>query len=499
MRINLYLLIVTAAVVWMGSAEAVRAQADAASRLERQLRQVEQDYILQVNRGLSLGERAQFGYGAEVNYAFMAIDDTDQATHLLHRIDARLFALVNIDQAHQFYGRLRFDYRHYNEDDGFTGDDYELEYPLSDRYWYRFNLREAIRAQEGRSISDNLTVQIGRQYVLWASGLTFTNELYAVRSWLELAGPQIELQGLVGYTPESSFYDIDSSRLSYNGDTQRFFFGGMLTYNGLRDHRPYVFYLGQRDNNDEDDGVLLVENPLPLPPDFIEFPFDTHYDSDYFGVGSTGDLIWPQLKYKAEFVYQIGSTLSSTLGVGVDPEDPQTEDDIEAWAARIELRWLFQDNNLSELIFETILASGDDDRFLDTTNTLGGNTAGTDDNAFNAFGYADTGLAFAAPVSNLMLFRIGAAANPLRNHLTFKNLRTGFNLFVINKMDADAPHNEATRDERYLGFESDVFVDWQLTSDVTLRFRYGIFFPGSGINGDRDPRNFLYTGVTYAF
>lgn len=501
MRVKPVLWMLSVAIVWSALSASAWAQAETAARLERQLRQIEQDYLVQINRGLSVGERARLDYGAEVTYAFMAIDETDQTTHLLHRIDGRLFALANFDEVHQFYGRLRFDYRHYHEGDSFTDDDYELEYPLSDRYWYRFDYRQAVRSSEGVTPKDNLIVQVGRQYVQWASGLTFSDELYAARGWLELDGPKIELEGLFGYTPESSFIDIDSSRTSYDGDTQRFFFGGMLTYTGLRNHEPYIFYLGQRDNNDEDNGFVSTPNPLfpPLEPEFIITPFNTHYDSDYFGVGSTGRLFWPQLRYKAEFVYQQGMTLSSPIGFGVDPADPLTEDDIEAWAARAELKWQFQDDNLSHLVFETILASGDDDRFLDSTNTFGGNLAGTTDHAFNAFGYADTGLAFAAPISNLMMFRMGGATYPLRNHLTYQKLLTGVNLFVMNKMDRDAPLDEATTNNRYLGFETDVFVDWQITSDVTLRFRYGIFFPGSGIDGDRDPRNFLYTGVTYGF
>ena len=38
-----------------------------------------------------------------------------------------------------------------------------------------------------------------------------------------------------------------------------------------------------------------------------------------------------------------------------------------------------------------------------------------------------------------------------------------------------------------------------MTSDLTLSVRYGIFFPGSAIAGDNAPRNFFYTGLTYAF
>ena len=53
------------------------------------------------------------------------------------------------------------------------------------------------------------------------------------------------------------------------------------------------------------------------------------------------------------------------------------------------------------------------DRRLSTNSTIGGNLAGTPDNAFNAFGFRDTGLAFAPRVSNLHMFMVGASFFPL--------------------------------------------------------------------------------------
>ena len=44
-----------------------------------------------------------------------------------------------------------------------------------------------------------------------------------------------------------------------------------------------------------------------------------------------------------------------------------------------------------------------------------------------------------------------------------------------------------------------LFRSWQITSDVTLALRYGIFFPGAAIVSDDKPRQFFGAGVTYAF
>ena len=86
------------------------------------------------------------------------------------------------------------------------------------------------------------------------------------------------------------------------------------------------------------------------------------------------------------------------------------------------------------------------------------------------------------------------------DHSAFDRLQVGVDLFVYGKFDADAPIGEPTFDgERYLGFEPDIFINWQITSDVTIALRYGIFFPGSAIVSDDDPRMFFGAGVTYAF
>ena len=42
-------------------------------------------------------------------------------------------------------------------------------------------------------------------------------------------------------------------------------------------------------------------------------------------------------------------------------------------------------------------------------------------------------------------------------------------------------------------------MNWQVTNDVTLALRYGIFFPGTAIDNNQQTRQFFYAGVTYAF
>jgi hypothetical protein len=225
------------------------------------------------------------------------------------------------------------------------------------------------------------------------------------------------------------------------------------------------------------------------------------YNSYYLGIGATGSIT-DKLIYGVELVYEGGDTLSNSFVVSGPNlvQIPQTRDDIQALAADARLDYLFNDRRKSRISGEVIIASGDDDRFSSSTNTFGGNRPNTHDRAFNAFGLLNTGLAFAPSVSNVLIVRVAALTFPLPDHSAFEKLQIGTDLFLYNKLASNAPIDEPTTDERYLGFEPDIFLNWQVTSDVTIALRYGIFFPGSGIlNTDDKPRQFIGAGLTYAF
>jgi hypothetical protein len=478
------------------AATVAHGQGTEVERLDRALRQAERDYQLIANPALNLGERALLEYGGLVNFAFLAIDDTDQNTHILRNTDAQLYARLNIDGAHEFFGRLRYNYFDFNSGDSFDGRGDEAATPIADRYWYRFDLRQAVASSEGRLIDDNITVQVGRQYIAWASELALSEQLYAGRGTIE-AGP-VELEWLAGFTPHTGVIDFDSSRPNFDRDTQRQFFGGKIAWTGFDHHKPYLYALHQRDNNERDATIIL----LPLGGGlFRSIPTEYEYNSTYVAVGSTGEIM-PRLAYTAEVIYEFGESLSTSLEPGgtIPVVAGQGLEDIDAWAGKVELAYLFRDANRTRLEGEFIFATGDDDRDLDTSNTFGGNAPGTSDRAFNGFGFAKTGLAFAAPISNVMIVRLGASTFPMReSSRLFREFQVGVDVLWFNKFDAGAPLNEPTSDDRYLGFETDLFAAWRITSDVAINIRYGVFFPGEAILSDHDTRHFLYTGVSYSF
>jgi hypothetical protein len=177
----------------------------------------------------------------------------------------------------------------------------------------------------------------------------------------------------------------------------------------------------------------------------------------------------------------------------------QTRDDIEAYALDGRLDYVIPNEHLTRFSGEVILASGDDSRVASTTTTYGGNVPGTKDRAFNAFGLPDIGVAFSPAVSNLLMFRGGVSTFPFTQVKPLRKMQIGTDFYAFAKMDTDAPIDEVTTDNRWLGLEPDVYMNWQITSDVSLSVRYGIFIPGDAIVNDGKMRQFLYTGVTVAF
>jgi hypothetical protein len=95
--------------------------------------------------------------------------------------------------------------------------------------------------------------------------------------------------------------------------------------------------------------------------------------------------------------------------------------------------------------------------------------------------------------------RVGASTFPWAQTEKLSRLQVGADFFVYGKVRPGAPIDEASTDESFLGVEPDVFVNWQILSDVTLALRYGVFFPNADAFGDSEPRQFLSIGVTLGF
>lgn len=454
-------------------------QADTQRRIERAVRTADPAERERIDSSLSFGERSYFEYGGYLSTTFVNLNDSNDNSRRYFSPEVSLYGRAVIDGAHTFFGRARFQYRDFSQGDSFDGRGDRWGEPFVDRWWYEFDLKAAAAAYDGKTIDGNFNVRAGRQFVDWGSGLTLSENLYAIRPTIEVG--RFTADFLAGVTPpDQSITDFDASRSEYNEETLRGFFGGRLAYRTKGNEEFYTFFLAQVDYNDD------AGSRPPLP---IEVDFD--YNSQYLGFGSTGSL-WARLLYDAEFVYQFGTSMSDPLR-GV-----QEEEDIGAWAARGQLTYLFADRNNSRAEFECIFASGDSDRLV-TSDTVGGNLAGTGDHAFNSMGFVNTGLAFAPSLSNIMTYRLGASTFPFPEVENFEQFQIGVDFFLLNKMDPKAPIDEPTSNDYFLGFETDLYANFRVTSDLAFSVRYGVFFPSAAVETEKDTRQFIFLGMTLSF
>jgi hypothetical protein len=452
----------------------------------RSLRELELDQRLRANQAVPPGQRVLVDYGAYATLDYLSLQDTTGDDHILREYDGIAYGRVNIDGAQELFLRGRIGWLDFHRGDSFSGRGDEPVDGDLDRGYYRFDLRRFQAAYGGNPDPDfNFTGQVGRDLVYWANGLTMAEVIDGGVLDFELGGLSLEVIG--GQTPTRTV-DIDSSRPGFDYNTKRFFFGTMLTANA-GEHRPFVYFLGQRDYNE-----MAFRRVGTIPTSY-------DYNSYYLGVGSTGQLTG-RLRYGLEAAYEFGDTLSNSFEVvppfGSIVASPQHRDNIDAAAFDGRLDYLYADPADTRLSAEAIVATGDPDRGH-TTNTLNGNQAKTDDHAFNAFGLINTGLAFAPEVSNIFILRGGYSTFPFHEARPLRRLQAGVDFFVYNKFRKAAPIDETTRDQRFLGVEPDVYVNWQVTSDVTLALRYGVFFPSDNTIPIDKERQFFFAGVTFAF
>lgn len=413
--------------------------------------------------------------GGWFSFALFRYDDAaGRKVRTLRQYELRPWASLNIRGEHKFYVRGIVGYDDWNTGDnpnGEKGDHFRS--PKLERAWYQFDLGQALRNRTGRRPPVGFKFKVGRQFAHLGTALVLSMPLDMVQ--FELSAGDWQAKALLGKTITHTRNIDDSPRVSDHQD--RCIWGAQLTYAGFDDHRPFAYFLSNHDNTD------------PWGAD----PFQSYdYSSRYVGVGSEGTLLLPHLRYQAEIVGEWGKTYSRCATTG--------RDDIRAMAMDVMLEYLFQTRTHPRVMVEYIYGSGDDDRFTSATATVGGNQAGTIDRAFNAFGFRDTGIAFAPRISNLHIYVAGASFFPLEGHPLFKKLEVGSKVFFYHKAAKSGPISDTTgvNDARCVGWEWDIFCNWRISSDVAWTIRYGAFRPGESFD-DRSCRQFLYTGVTYSF
>ncbi len=465
-----------------------------AENLQRQLNVEDAEMRKAYFAGSPISERLAIDYGGTFRYAFNLIDQNNGIAQYLQQFDLRLFTDVELDGAHRFYGRLRFLY----DDWDFIGPSLGIDRqegwqnPVGELYWYQFDLAGMIQAQSGQKPDYNFNAKIGRQFVIWAQGGALSDYMYA--GLFEFTIGRLKATAIIGETAGADTIDWDLSRPGYDSNTERLYYGGKIEYSGFAGHRPFAYILAQKDLNE---GQVS-----DLPPGVGTFPTRFDYDSTYIGLGSTGAL-GADLVYRAELMYEYGSTLSDPLSHtgGVAPV-PQEEVQISAAAGFGGVTWLARDTSDTRVDFQLVAGSGSPAR-LDSGNTFGGIAPRSIDTSFNSLGYVNTGLVLSPDFANLICPSLGISTTPLPGGGAFRSLRLGATAFVFGRLDAEAPLSFTTvpGGSNLVGCELDFSVEWRIMSDVDLNIRYGMFVPNldAFFPGQTEVQDLLYAGVTYAF
>ena len=483
------LLMVGAMLGWAtGPAMAQDRETALINRLEQQMLDAEIQRRLDEHRGQTLGEQMTFDYGASIRLGWAKLDNAQREPYGLRQYEANAYMQATIAGGHPFFGNLRFLYSDYYNSDTES----DLLDPIGNRYWYEFDLANWQQATEGAKGDFDFNIRVGRQFVNWNSGLVWSNDLYAAK--MRLSWDKLSIEGLVGTSARSGLYDFDISRPNYDTDTHRRAYAVRAEYELTPEISPFVSYFMQRDHNDD---RLVLVNPGPGPP---LIPVEYHYDSNYLSFGSNGS-IGNQFLYSLEMVYENGNGLSTPFINPAGTAWIQTEESIEAWAGVLNMVYMARDDSLSRIECTLAFGTGDGDR-LASANTLGGNQTGSNDRAFNSLGYINTGLALAPNITNLLMARIGGSTAIPINPKRPNDLRIGLDVFLFGKTTVGSPASVPTTNQRWIGWETDIRLDWRITSDVSFNFRYGLFIPNRGNPADTfadQVRQFVYGGISYAF
>ncbi len=420
-------------------------------------------------QALDLRQR-EFDTGGWGTFGFFNFDDADNVNKTLRQYQLRLWAGANLSGVHRAYVRYLIGWDDWNSGQHSKGDSNEC---TLERAWYQMSVSGLMRQLSGEAPPFSLNVKVGRDFATIGSGLVLSMPLDMVQ--IEYLGSQWEAMGLLGKTV-SFTKNIDPSERVYS-QQDRCIFGGEVAYRGFSHDRPFAYILFNNDHSS------------PKGTDVFQ---SYGYDSRYVGIGSTGSLGIPNFRYVTELAYEWGRTYGSGVKDG-------SRDDICAMAYNLMVEYFFRVATRPRIMAEYIWGSGDSDRESSSLSTLGGNRPGTTDNAFNAFGFRDTGIAFAPEVSNLHIYVLGASFFPLESVRMFNELEVGTKAFIYNK-STSGPISDTSADatSRWVGWEWDIYADWRITSDLAWTIRYGFFQPGSAFS-DRQCRQFLYTALTLSF
>ena len=202
----------------------------------------------------------------------------------------------------------------------------------------------------------------------------------------------------------------------------------------------------------------------------------------YFGLGFSGYIISPRVRYLAEGIYETGSTYNKVNSL-TSVSDLST---VRAWGLTVDLNYalpVFEAKLVPGLIFQYATGSGREGKAGNGSNPANPaqeNLTGNDTNFFY-FGYYSAGLALKPKLGNLHVFRGGVQLRPLNHFHWGRNFMTVFKYSYYLKQVASNAISDpnAGLPNASVGQALDAQLVYDFTSDLKFFYAYGAFIPGA--------------------
>lgn len=437
---------------------------------------VEQEKRIELEETMKLQPKTDMGflydYGGWAKTSFYFFDDSSRK-RAMRSEDIRLWLNGRIGQNNEFYFRAKSLAVDYSRGDQFGAENNYWITSRLDQGFYKVNLTPYIFDDELNPKAPKMTLQAGRQYLALGSGLAYNRVDDGVKLSVNCGGFDSKI--ILARTIKSSD-DIDRSRPDVD-HSRRLFLGLQVDYKKLGRHQPYLIVLIQQDRNNEN-----PDDPLQ----------GYNYNSNYYGLGVNGIVI-PRLQYTVESIRESGTSYASLSATD--------KERIKASANLVQLKYLPKMTLDPVITLRYLFGSGDKDR-TSTTNTLGGNTAGTKDTNFLYFGYAMAGYVLEPKLSNLQVYNIAASIKPAKDKSMFEDTELGISFYTYQKDKKQGAISDltATQAKKDIGKEFDLFYNWKVLSDLIISLRSGVFTPGSAYPSAADSKTTFYNlNFTYSF
>jgi hypothetical protein len=199
-------------------------------------------------------------------------------------------------------------------------------------------------------------------------------------------------------------------------------------------------------------------------------------NTQYATLNATGP-VYGNLFYGAWFTYGSGRTLTWLEDTNSVTGFSYQYVPISAVMSGLSLDLYMPEKLGSAANLRFIFASGD----KDWTSVTEGNTAG-DANQFIPLTATSLGTVFSPALSNLIVTELGGSMRPFSAVPVQTGLRLmGF--FRPTEGPVDASGLQTGETSSWLGFETDLYANYRIMSDMGLSLNGGLFFPGISPNG----------------